>query len=153
MGFNSGFKALISSPLWREDQMLADYGFKTNYKFRSIILWYNLLDILNGCWLLAIGSLKWYRLYVHAIKLWLLVPVGLHIVFMPRRRARYADISQWGAICTHSDTCHVFAVLFPPDFSYREYCFFCDVLMSVHLKYISKVQPTRCNVFSIYLFL
>ena len=25
--------------------------------------------------------------------------------------------------------------------------------MSVHRKYISKVQPTRCNVFSIYLFL
>jgi len=25
--------------------------------------------------------------------------------------------------------------------------------MSVHHKYISKVQPTKCNVFSIYLFL
>jgi hypothetical protein len=25
--------------------------------------------------------------------------------------------------------------------------------MSVHRKYISEVQPTRCNVFSIYLFL
>jgi len=25
--------------------------------------------------------------------------------------------------------------------------------MSVHSKYISKVQPTRCKVFSIYLFL
>jgi hypothetical protein len=28
-----------------------------------------------------------------------------------------------------------------------------DVHMSVHRKYISRVQPTRCNVFSIYLFL
>ena len=28
-----------------------------------------------------------------------------------------------------------------------------DVHMSVHRKYISEVQPTRCNVFSIYLFL
>jgi hypothetical protein len=28
-----------------------------------------------------------------------------------------------------------------------------DVHMSLHRKYISKVQPTRCNVFSIYLFL
>ena len=28
-----------------------------------------------------------------------------------------------------------------------------EVHMSVHRKYISKVQPTRCNVFSIYLFL
>jgi hypothetical protein len=28
-----------------------------------------------------------------------------------------------------------------------------DVHMSVHRKYISKVQPTSCNVFSIYLFL
>jgi len=27
------------------------------------------------------------------------------------------------------------------------------VHMSVHRKYISKVQPTRCNVLSIYLFL
>jgi hypothetical protein len=27
-----------------------------------------------------------------------------------------------------------------------------DVHMPVHCKYISKVQPTRCNVFSIYLF-
>jgi len=46
----------------------------------------------------------------------------------------------------------------------NQYCclllFFClfgtyrfDVHMSVHRKYISKVQPTRCNVFSIYLFL
>jgi hypothetical protein len=28
-----------------------------------------------------------------------------------------------------------------------------DVHMSVHRKYISKVQPTRCNAFSIYYFL
>jgi len=28
-----------------------------------------------------------------------------------------------------------------------------DVHMSVHRKCISKVQPTRCNVLSIYLFL
>jgi len=28
-----------------------------------------------------------------------------------------------------------------------------DVHISVYRKYISKVQPTRCNVFSIYLFL
>jgi len=28
-----------------------------------------------------------------------------------------------------------------------------NVHMSVHRKYISKVQPTKCNVFSIYLFL
>jgi len=28
-----------------------------------------------------------------------------------------------------------------------------DVHMSVHRKFITKVQPTRCNVFSIYLFL
>jgi len=28
-----------------------------------------------------------------------------------------------------------------------------DVHMSVHRKYISRVQPTRCNVFSIYLFI
>jgi hypothetical protein len=28
-----------------------------------------------------------------------------------------------------------------------------DVHMSVHHKYISKVQPTKCNVYSIYLFL
>jgi len=32
-------------------------------------------------------------------------------------------------------------------------CSIFDVHMSVHRKYISKVQPTRCNVFSIYLFL
>jgi len=29
----------------------------------------------------------------------------------------------------------------------------CYVRMSLHLKNISKVQPTRCNVFSVYLFL
>jgi hypothetical protein len=28
-----------------------------------------------------------------------------------------------------------------------------NVHMSVHPKFISKVQPTRCNVFSVYLFL
>jgi len=28
-----------------------------------------------------------------------------------------------------------------------------DVHMSMHREYISKVQPTRCNIFSIYLFL
>ena len=32
----------------------------------------------------------------------------------------------------------------------REYSF--DVHMSVHCNYISKVQPTRCNVFSVYFY-
>jgi hypothetical protein len=35
---------------------------------------------------------------------------------------------------------------------YNKYKIF-DVHMSVHRKYISELQPKRCNVFSIYLFL
>jgi len=38
-------------------------------------------------------------------------------------------------------------------YSFYLFIYLFDIHVSVHRKYISKVQPTRCNVFSIYLFL